>query len=168
MRSFARPTEKPITSSKEVYSRIRRRMGRLEVEHFVVLHLDAKHRMEHLQVVSQGTRTECLVHPREVFCEAVRRRAVAVIACHNHPSGEVEPSTQDFDLTTRLYRAGELLGIPLLDHLIVGADSYLSMADIGFVGSTATTAAENTRCSSHPLHGFQPLRGPHRGTESGR
>ena len=150
MCSLPRNIQQSISSPKEVFSLVRRRLGRLEVEHFIVLHLDAKHHVEAIQTVSQGTRTECLVHPREVFCEAVRRRAVAVIVCHNHPSGDTEPSREDFDLTTRLYRAGELLGIPLLDHLIVGRGVYLSLADVGFVGTQANTKADSTHCSGNP------------------
>jgi DNA repair protein RadC len=120
MRSLEKRIKPAVASSKDVFSLVHSRLHKLEVEHLLVLHLDSKHRLTKLQTVSQGTRTECLVHPREVFCEAVRERSVAVIVCHNHPSGDAEPSRQDLDLTTRLFRAGELLGIPLLDHLIVG------------------------------------------------
>ena len=163
MRSLETNRPKTISTSQEVFSLVQRRLRRLEVEHFLVLHLDAKHRVEAIQTVSQGTRTECLVHPREVFCEAVRRRAVAVIVCHNHPSGDAEPSREDFDLTTRLYRAGELLGIPLLDHLIVGKGVYLSLADVGFVGTQTSTKADSTNCSANPKH---PYKTHNRTTES--
>jgi len=71
------------------------------------------------------------VHPREVFVPLVRESAAAVIVAHNHPSGDPEPSTQDEELTDRLRRAGEVLGIPLLDHIVVGASTYVSLASRG-------------------------------------
>lgn len=127
-----------ITCAADAFHLVCSNLSHAEVEYFVVLHLDPKLRVTHIQTVAQGTKTECLVHPREVFCEAVRQRAHSVIACHNHPSDTLEPSGQDLELTARLCRASDVLGIPLLDHLIIGKNSYLSMADLGFVSKVAS------------------------------
>lgn len=95
-------------------------------EHFVALYTDARHRLLHRETVSVGTLTASLVHPREVFAPAVERRAAGVIVSHNHPSGDPRPSAEDREATRRLARAGELLGISLLDHVLVTERSYFS------------------------------------------
>jgi DNA repair protein RadC len=74
---------------------------------------------------------QTLVHPREVFADPLADRAAAVVAAHNHPSGNVEPSSEDREITDRLYRAGEVLGIPLLDHVIFGSRGYYSFLEEG-------------------------------------
>lgn len=125
-----RPT---VACSQDAYRLVKNTLEHLEVEHFVVLLMDAKNRITAVKTVSQGSRTECHIHPREVFCEAVRERSVAVLVAHNHPSGDPTPSQDDFALTTGLHGAGDLLGIPLLDHLIIGMGSYRSMVDLGFL-----------------------------------
>ena len=94
---------------------------------FHALLLDGKHRLRRMERVSEGTLTSSLVHPREFFRPAVREPAAAVIAVHNHPSGDPEPSAEDLEVTRRLVRAGELLGIPLLDHIVVGAAGWVSI-----------------------------------------
>ena len=85
--------------------------------------------------VSEGSLTLSIVHPREVFSLAIREAAAAVIFLHNHPSGDPQPSTEDRELTRRLVAAGELLGIQVLDHLIIGDNRYLSFADQGWLRS---------------------------------
>jgi len=98
------------------------------VEVFVALLLSGKHRVTGYAEVSRGTLTSSLVHPREVFGPALRESAAAVIVAHNHPSGDPEPSAEDLAVTERLRDAGRLLGVPLLDHLILGADeAFVSM-----------------------------------------
>jgi DNA repair protein RadC len=89
-------------------------------ERFVALLLNGKHRVTGFVEVSRGTLTASLVHPREVFGPALREVAAAVIVAHNHPSGDPEPSHEDLEVTRRLRDAGQLLGVPLLDHIIVG------------------------------------------------
>jgi len=89
-------------------------------EVFVVLLLDGRHRVTGLAEVSRGTMTSSLVHPREVFGPALRDSAAAIIVAHNHPSGDPSPSSEDVEVTRRLHEAGKILGIPLLDHVIVG------------------------------------------------
>lgn len=98
------------------------------VEVFAVLLLDGKHRVSGMAEVSRGTLTTSLVHPREVFGPALRMGAAAVIVAHNHPSGNPEPSKEDLAVTRRLIEAGQLLGVPVLDHVIIG-DSFVSLRD---------------------------------------
>jgi len=107
------------------------RYGARPVETFGLLALDARRRLRHELVISVGCLTASLVHPREVFQEAIAGRAAAIIVFHNHPSGDPEPSTEDLALTRRLASAGALLGIELLDHVILGAGRYLSLRDRG-------------------------------------
>jgi len=90
-------------------------------EHFVSVHLNAKSEVIGLHEVSHGTLSSSLVHPREVYKAALLANSYAIIVCHNHPSGSrLEPSPEDFDTTKQLLRAGKLLGVDLVDHLIVG------------------------------------------------
>ena len=83
--------------------------------------------------MSIGSLSSSIVHPREVFQAAVSQAAASVIMAHNHPSGEVSPSQDDIDLTRRLVRAGEIMGIDVLDHLIIGVDDFLSLKEYGLV-----------------------------------
>ena len=87
-------------------------------EHFYVIHLDVKNRVELVELVSMGTLSASLVHPRETFRRAVMQGSASIIVAHNHPSGEVEPSDEDTKTTKLLFEAGQLLGIKLLDHII--------------------------------------------------
>jgi DNA repair protein RadC len=102
-------------------------------EQFQVVLLDQKHRRLREVMVSQGSLTASVVHPREVFHLAIRDSAAAIICVHNHPSGDPQPSQEDRALTTRLVEAGRLLGIQVLDHIIVGRDTYMSFADEGLL-----------------------------------
>lgn len=104
-----------------------------EQERFFVLLLDGKHALRRIELVSLGTLTSSLVHPREVFRPAVRSAAAALVCAHNHPSGDPEPSTEDLEVTRRLLDAGKLLGIPLLDHVVLGEGRYVSLRErMGF------------------------------------
>lgn len=98
-------------------------------EHFVAILLDGRHRPIAWQVVSIGTATSSLVHPREVFQLAVGLGACAVILAHNHPSGDPTPSSEDRDVTARLVKAGNVLGIRLLDHVVVAEGGYHSLRE---------------------------------------
>jgi DNA repair protein RadC len=98
-------------------------------ERFAVLLLDVKNRPVGTQLISIGSATETIAHPREVFREAIRQGATRLIVGHNHPSGEVEPSPQDLGLTRQLLQAGQILSIPLLDHLILGHDRFNSLRE---------------------------------------
>lgn len=102
-------------------------MGRCRRERFQVLYLDTRRRLISSQTLSLGTLEASLVHPREVFRPAVKLGASAILVAHNHPSGDPEPSAEDLALTSRLDRAARLLGFHLLDHLVIGADDWVSL-----------------------------------------
>lgn len=102
-------------------------------EHFVAFYLDTRGTLIDRQVVSVGTLDASLVHPREVFEPAVSLHASSIIVAHNHPSGNLEPSAEDREVTDRLSRAGKILGIRLLDHVIVTKDNFVSMKDRGTI-----------------------------------
>ncbi|MEK7817622.1 MAG: DNA repair protein RadC [Actinomycetota bacterium] len=95
-------------------------------EHFITLYLDARNVIIHEETVSIGSLNANIVHPREVFRPAISRAAAALVLIHNHPSGDVTPSREDMNLTSRLVEAGRLLGIEVLDHIIVSPSRYLS------------------------------------------
>jgi len=99
-------------------------------ERFAVLLLDVKNRLIGTQVITIGTATETLASPREIFREVIRQGATRVIVAHNHPSGNVEPSSQDIDLTRQLLAGAQFLGIPLLDHLILGNGNHQSLREL--------------------------------------
>ena len=102
-------------------------------EHVIALLLDARHRLIRLAPIAIGSLSASLVHPRELFKEAIAASAAAVIVVHNHPSGDPNPSEHDVQMTTRLLGAGALLGIDVLDHLIVGADGVVSLKAVGLM-----------------------------------
>ena len=109
-----------------------RRYKKLQQETFIVITLNGAHEVITIRMISVGTLDRTLVHPREVFCDAITDRAAAIIVAHNHPSGNVEPSAEDRELTTRLKAAGNLLGIPVLDHIIItNGNQYCSFLEIG-------------------------------------
>lgn len=119
-------------TSADVFAHFRGRMAALRKELFCVVLLDAKHRKLRDVAISEGSLTSSIVHPREVFEPAVRESAAAVILVHNHPSGDPAPSAEDVDVTRRLREAGEILGIRVLDHVVVGAERHFSFADSGY------------------------------------
>jgi DNA repair protein RadC len=102
-------------------------------EHFMSLLLTTRHRCVGYQIVAIGSLSQALVHPREVFSVAVRECASAVILAHNHPSGDPDPSAEDRSITARLVKAGDILGIHLLDHLIVVPGDYRSFRRLGLL-----------------------------------
>lgn len=99
-------------------------------ERFAVVLLDVKNRLIGTQVITIGTATETLAPPREIFREVIRHGATRVVVAHNHPSGNIEPSLQDIDLTRQLLAGAQFLGIPLLDHLILGDGNHQSLREI--------------------------------------
>jgi DNA repair protein RadC len=98
-------------------------------EHIVAVFLNGRNQMLRRETIAIGTLTSSLVHPREVFSPAVGLPAASVVVAHNHPSGDVTPTTEDIEVTKRLAQAGEILGICLLDHLIIGSERYLSFRE---------------------------------------
>ena len=125
------PRPEPFRSGADVFGRYRYLFADAPVELFLSVLLDVKHRPLREDRVSAGILDGSLIHPREVFVAAVRERAAAVILVHNHPSGDPSPSSEDRQVTGRLRDAGDLLGIPVLDHVIVGSEGYYSFADDG-------------------------------------
>ena len=102
-------------------------------EHFKTLYLNARNQIVHAELTSIGSLSSAIVHPREVFHWAVQYHAASVILAHNHPSGDVSPSQDDINLTRRLVQAGEILGIDVLDHIIVGPDDFISLKERGLI-----------------------------------
>ncbi len=102
-------------------------------EHFFVIHLDARNRVKFLELVSIGILNASLVHPREVFCRAVRECSSQIILAHNHPSGDVEPSHEDIVTTKRLVQAGEILGISVIDHIVYARGKFCSFKEQGIL-----------------------------------
>ncbi len=102
-------------------------------EYFVAFYLDAAHGLLHRETVSIGTLTSSLVHPREVFAPAIERSAAGVLVAHNHPSGNPHPSAEDRAATRRLARSGNILGIPLVDHVVVSGSRFFSFRERGLL-----------------------------------
>lgn len=134
-RLTARPLEPgdPVREPADVYRHFAPRLRGATQEEFHVLLLDARHRVTRSILISRGTLTASLVHPREVFRPVLREAAAAVVLVHNHPSGDPAPSDEDRQLTRRLARAGELLGVPVLDHVIVADGGFSSLRELGAV-----------------------------------
>jgi DNA repair protein RadC len=129
-----------ITSSRDLFTHYHPTLRDLRHEVFKVVLLDAKHAIMRDATVSEGSLTLSIVHPREVFTLAVKESAAAVIFLHNHPSGDPTPSQEDRILTARLVSAGEVLGIRVLDHLVVGDGRYVSFADQGWLTTPGAEA----------------------------
>lgn len=126
-RRYLLPADRPIiTSSDEAFRQLEYLKDKKQ-EYFVVLTLDGANRLIDNAVIFQGTLNQSLVHPREIFAKAIEDRAAAIIVAHNHPSGSLDPSTDDEKVTEKLIRAGQLLGIDVLDHLIVAKSGYRSI-----------------------------------------
>lgn len=135
-RLYQEPSPKgpAFSSGKDIYNYFYPRMQGLRKEHFYSILLDVKNRLIREIRISEGTLTASLIHPRESFRNAVRESAASVIFIHNHPSGDPTPSREDIAITERLEKAGETLGIKMLDHIIVADGGYTSMLEKGYLG----------------------------------
>ena len=122
-----------ISSPKDAYEMIKEQLEGLDREQFIIACLNTKNEPTNITLVSVGSLNKAIVHPREVFKTAILSNAASIMAFHNHPSGETTPSQQDIQLTNRLYEAGELLGIKLLDHLIIGDGTFTSLKEKGYL-----------------------------------
>lgn len=118
-----------ITSASTVYS-LFGFLSRETKEHVLALHLNSKNRILCFEQVSIGSMNASVVHPREVYKSALLSSAAGIILVHNHPSGDTNPSQEDIEITKRLKEVGELIGIRLIDHVIIG-DDYRSLAESG-------------------------------------
>jgi DNA repair protein RadC len=119
-----------LTCAADVYRRVHPRLAGLGQEVFWVMGLDVKHRVIGELEVARGTLDGVAVHPRDVFRPLLRMAAVAGIVVHNHPSGDPTPSPEDVELTRRLRDAGQLVGVPIVDHVVVGAGDWSSLAAV--------------------------------------
>jgi DNA repair protein RadC len=105
----------------------------LSQEHFVCLYLNTKNQVIHKQTVFIGSLNASIVHPREVYKEALKRSAASIICLHNHPSGDPAPSREDIEVTKRLVECGKIMGVELLDHLIIGENKFVSLKEKGYL-----------------------------------
>jgi len=135
VREFATPLPEPtpIRSPQDVHDLLAVELAYESKEQFVCLFLNTKNRVIAKEVIFVGTINACLVHPREIFRAAIRKNSAAIICCHNHPSGDPTPSPEDIETTKRLVQVGELTGIELLDHIIIGGHRYISLREKGFM-----------------------------------
>lgn len=122
-----------VNSPKSVADYFMEELRHKREECFVIIFLDAKCKMLGNEVVSTGSLTASIVHPREVYKYAVQKSAHSIIALHNHPSGDPTPSEEDLQMTKRLKQAGEIMGIPLLDHIIIGDGIYRSLKEESYL-----------------------------------
>lgn len=129
-----KPNERyTIRSPEDGADYIMEEMRSLSQEHFVVIFLNTKNEIIHRQTIFIGSLNASIVHPREVFREAVKRSAASIICAHNHPSGDPTPSQEDIHVTRRLVESGKMIGIELLDHLIIGDRKFVSLKEKGYL-----------------------------------
>jgi DNA repair protein RadC len=126
-------TGQRFSNSKDLFLRYRAQFFAASKEYFISLHLNSKNQLIREVLISIGSLSTSVVHPREVFAPAVRDSTASLIFLHNHPSGDPAPSREDRDCTGRLCHAGKILGIRILDHVIIGHESYFSFADSGLL-----------------------------------
>jgi DNA repair protein RadC len=121
-----------FNSARQVYDHFKIRLSTAKQEEFHVLILDNKHRVIEEKMITLGTLNQSLIHPREIFAPAIELRAASIILIHSHPSGDTKPSKQDIEITKRLCKVGEIMGIKVMDHVIIG-DGYFSFVDDGIM-----------------------------------
>ena len=121
-----------ITSPQDVANFMMGKMEHLTQEKFIVLFLNSKNVVIKQKTIFIGTLNSSIVHPREIFSEAIKCASNAIVVLHNHPSGDTTPSKEDIRTTDRLRECGEILGIDLLDHIIIGDHTYMSMVEDGY------------------------------------
>lgn len=122
-----------IRSPEDAAAYLMTDMASLNQEHFVALFLNVKNEVLHKQTLFIGSLNSSIVHPREIFREAVKRSAASIIVAHNHPSGNPSPSPEDIEVTKRLIEAGSIMGIEVLDHVIIGNHQFLSLKEKGYM-----------------------------------
>jgi DNA repair protein RadC len=121
-----------ITNPEEIVRYIRPEIEDYSKENFFVISFDVRNRILGMDKISKGTLSASLVHPRETFESAIRKHAAQIIVAHNHPSGDPEPSEDDIRITKRLYEAGKIMGIELMDHIVITKEKYCSLKDKNF------------------------------------
>ncbi|WP_290922420.1 DNA repair protein RadC [Halodesulfovibrio sp.] len=125
--------KKTLSSPAEVAEMARIRLGRKEKEEFWAAFLDNQNRLLSWERISTGTINSTMIYPRELMEQALQRKASSLVIVHNHPGGNVTPSSPDIEVTRHIVQAGRILGIRLLDHLIITADTYYSLKDEGHI-----------------------------------
>jgi len=130
------PKGPAFSSGQDVYNYFSPKMKGLRKEVFHCVLLDVKNRLIRDLKISEGTLTASLIHPRESFRDAIKESAASVIFIHNHPSGDPTPSREDISVTERLVHTGEVVGIKVLDHVIIGAGKHISLMDSGYIKNT--------------------------------
>ena len=123
------PKEPDFKNPQKIAEYLMPKLRYLEKEEFIVCSLNSKNKMTHYEVLFTGTLTNTIVHPREIYYEAIKNKAASIVVVHNHPSGDPSPSMDDNKLTKVLKETGKIMGIPLLDHLIIGNGAYYSYAE---------------------------------------
>ncbi len=122
---------RPYRSATDIYRHLRSTLRDLKKERFLIILLDGKNRVMGERLISEGSLNASLVHPREVFSPAIRESAGSIVLVHNHPSGDPTPSLEDIEVTRRLRSVGDLVGIRVLDHVIIGEECYTSFLEQG-------------------------------------
>jgi DNA repair protein RadC len=120
-----------LTEPIGVWRLVKDKLADYHKEHYILISLDARSRLLGVDILSIGTLDAALVHPRETFAMAIRRHAIRVIVCHNHPSGDTRPSDDDLAVTKRLVTAGKILGIAVVDHVVIAKDRFYSLHEHG-------------------------------------
>lgn len=126
-------SKRKVTSPYDAAELLRDFIENSDREMLLVCCLDTKNQPNYISVVSIGTLNSSLVHPREVFKTAILGNSASIIIAHNHPSGDISPSSEDINITNRLKEAGKIMGIDLIDHIIIGDRSYTSLKERGII-----------------------------------
>jgi len=122
-----------IRSPEDAAKYLMDEMRFLSQEHFICMYLNTKNIVMHKQTIFIGSLNASIVHPREVYKEAIKRSAASIICLHNHPSGDPSPSREDVEVTRRLAESGKIIGIDLLDHIIIGENKFVSLKEKGYI-----------------------------------
>lgn len=133
MHTHSREEDKYIRSPKDVTDILMEKVRYYNQEHFIVLYLTTKNMVIEEKTLFIGSLNTSIVHPREIFREAVKRSAAAFVCVHNHPSGDPTPSQEDVEVTKRLRECGELIGVDFLDHIIIGDGKYVSLKEMNYI-----------------------------------
>ena len=118
-----------ITSPRDVFDLMMPRMRYYDREHFLVLSLNTKNLLINIEIVSIGSLNSSIVHPREIYKHAIRQNAASIVLVHNHPSGDPFPSVEDMEVTRRLQSVSSIIGINILDHVVIGAETFFSFKE---------------------------------------
>lgn len=122
-----------IRSPEDGYQLLKQFLGDVDREYFIVVCLDTKNQPTAINICHIGSLNASLVHPREVMKPAILSNSASIIVGHNHPSGQAEPSQEDINVTRKLVEAGKIIGIDLLDHIVMGVDSFVSLKEQGYI-----------------------------------